>query len=553
MVLAALAPSVVGSPVTFRRLRAALPAGAVFTRGGTAYQTEADGSLSIAAIDTPRFRNGVLIERPWTNIANNPEDISAWTENAAPGDATVDANATAAPTGAVTADRINFLAGDPDRGRYEFDGGLPNGNLYTTALYLRRDAAPHDYRLRNPNSAAGVVNGVVAAAGWERVVREDTVVGGVEGLYLRRDAGDGGSLFAWGLARYARDFGILYEYHPVALLAEKLELPNTGIDARQGTLGITWVPNFPAVNVVGGAAEMVIRDVAGTDFRLAWAANDTPSYVRLYNDGVVVAQLRTRHAAGDELRLRVHYGGRPTRPHLEVNGWAVKASAAWVAPVVGAAGTIGSTSVPDLHCPGRYRDEFATRTRHMHRRRWVSLGDSISYEPYGSGNASWNRRAGVLLEAEDGYVLVGGVLNDTLALMGARVAADVVDQDAETCVVLGGVNDLAAGRTLVQMQTDALAIYAALAAAGVRVVACTILPFKGAAAWNAGREAIRVAFNVWVLSRPAGVNLVVDTAAALADPVDAEQLLAAYDSGDFVHPSDAGGVALADAVWAVAA
>ncbi len=552
MVLQALAPSSVGSPVTVHRLRSSLPAGAAFTRAGTAYQTETDGSLSIAAVDAPRFRNGVLIERPWANMNAVPEAVGAWSEQQGPGDALVDADAAVAPDGAATADRVNFLAGSSDRGRSDQQVGLANGDKYTTAAYVKADAGATDFRVKNPNSALGVVNGV-ATANWQRVSREDTVVGTVSGYYLRRNAGDGGSLFAWGGVRYASDFGILYEYHPAGLAAEKLALPNAGIDARQGTLGITWVPNFPATSVVGGAAEMVVRDVAGTDFRLAWAADDTPGYVRLYNDGVEVARLHTRHAAGDELRLRVHFGGRPTRPHLEVNGWATKASAAWVAPVLGASGTVGSTSVPDLHCPGRYRDGFATRTRHMHRRRWASLGDSISYEPYGSGTASWNRPLGALLEAEDGYVLVAGVLNDTLALMGARVAADVVDQDVETCVVLGGVNDLVAGRTLAQMKGDATAIFAALSAAGVRVVACTVLPFKGHAAWTAGKEAIRVAFNAWLLSRPAGVNLVADTAAALADPLDLESLAAAYDSGDFVHPSDAGGVALVAEVWAVAA
>lgn len=540
------------SPVVHHRLVDSLPSGAVFARASTGYQVEPAGDLSVLLANSPRLNaQGVLIERPWTNLNANPEAVGAWVEQQGAGDALVDADAAAAPNGAMTADRVNFLAGSSDRGRSDQQVGLVNGNQYTTAAYVKAAVAPSDFRVKNPNSAAGIVNGVATAA-WQRVRRDDTVVGTVSGYYLRRDSGDGGSLLVWGGVRYARDFGILYEYHPTGLAAERLSLPNAGIDARQGTLGITWVPLFAAADAVGGASEQVIRQIVGTDFRLAWAANDTPGYVRLYNNGGVVAQLHARHAAGDVLRLRVHYGGRPTRPHLECNGWAMKATAAWVAPTIGTTGYVGSTGVPSLHCPGRYRDSFVTATRYMHRHRFASLGDSISYEPYGSGNESWNRPFGLLAEAADGYVLVAGVLNDTLALMGARVVADVVDQDVETCVVLGGINDIVTNRTLVQMQADALAVYAALAAAGVRVVACTVLPWKGAASWSAAREAIRVAFNAWVLSRPTGVDLAVDTASALADPLDAEQLLAAHDSGDHVHPSDAGGTAIANAVWAVA-
>jgi lysophospholipase L1-like esterase len=41
---------------------------------------------------------------------------------------------------------------------------------------------------------------------------------------------------------------------------------------------------------------------------------------------------------------------------------------------------------------------------------------------------------------------------------------------------------------------------------------------------------------------------VIDFAAAVADPANPSALLPAYDSGDHLHPNDAGGQAMADAV-----
>jgi len=378
----------------------------------------------------------------------------------------------------------------------------------------------------------------------------DATIGGVSGTYIRRDtSGPGGELLFWGAVRYLNDAGHLYEYHPGAKVADVLELPTVDLDPTQGTLELDLRPRFAAVDEVpaAGAVETWIVDVDGNLFELTYAGDDTPSYVRLRNNGIAVATIATRHVAGERLRLQVHWGGRPTRPHLECNGWAMMGGAAWVAPTPAAMMQIGSRAAGDRQVFARHRLVRVYSERRAYHERVVSLGDSISYEPYGSGDRSWNRRFGLACQ-QRGYILVRGVLGDTLALMGARFVAEVVDQDATSVVVLGGVNDLAAGRTLAQMQGDAAAIYAAAAAAGVRCVACTILPFKGSAAWNAAREIIRDGFNAWLLAGPTNVDQVVDTAAALADPLDEEKLLAAYDSGDHVHPSNAGGDALADAI-----
>src|SRR3990167_6770244 len=469
------------------RLDGAMGAGDAFTRPTTGYaEVDATTDVEEHAIDVPRFAyhpalagegRGLLVEPAWANLVAAPADLSAWSEQQGAGDALVDADAAAAPDGAVTADRVNFLAGGSDRGRSEFDAGLANGAKYMSSIYLKRDQAPHDSRVVNANAPAdNVVNGT-AAAGWVRVFRLDTVTGTVSSIYLRRNAGDGGSLLAWGAVRHADVAGMHLAYHPTGLGAEAYSRPNTNVVGARGTLGFDWVPLFDASAMTGQANEVVLRDWAGTGLMVTWAADDTPGYLRLYNNDF------------------------------------------------------------------KYRQRWAPPGR------LASLRDSISYEPYGSGTRSWNRRMGSLLAGGD-QVLVAGGLNDKLAQMAARFATDVGDQGADVCLLLGGINDVVTNRTLAQMRADALTVAAAARAAGVRLISSPIFPFGGAASWSAPREAVRTGYNDWV--RAGGLTReVVDGDLVLRDPAAPTQLLAAYHSRGHVHPSDAGGDAFADAVAAV--
>ena len=61
------------------------------------------------------------------------------------------------------------------------------------------------------------------------------------------------------------------------------------------------------------------------------------------------------------------------------------------------------------------------------------------------------------------------------------------------------------------------------------------------------REAIRLAVNRWIRTGGA-FDGVVDFDAALRDPADPTRLRRAYDSGDHIHPSDAGYAAMGAAV-----
>ncbi|RQS16851.1 SGNH/GDSL hydrolase family protein [Burkholderia sp. Bp8998] len=78
---------------------------------------------------------------------------------------------------------------------------------------------------------------------------------------------------------------------------------------------------------------------------------------------------------------------------------------------------------------------------------------------------------------------------------------------------------------------------------GVKVFGATLTP----AALPVGREAIRLEVNRWIRSG-GGFDGVVDFDAVLRDPTRPSVLQRQYDSGDGIHPSDAGYTAMAEAV-----
>ena len=82
---------------------------------------------------------------------------------------------------------------------------------------------------------------------------------------------------------------------------------------------------------------------------------------------------------------------------------------------------------------------------------------------------------------------------------------------------------------------------------GVRIVGATMTPFKAdymQPADFARAEAIRDQVNTWI--RTSGqYDAVADFARAVGDPSDEQQLNPVYDSGDHLHPNDAGYEALA--------
>lgn len=140
-----------------------------------------------------------------------------------------------------------------------------------------------------------------------------------------------------------------------------------------------------------------------------------------------------------------------------------------------------------------------------------------------------------------------------------RFDRDVAAQPgAEHLIVLLGVNDLGhPGSTAPAAETvsadDLIAGHRQLIArahqAGLRAYGATVLPFKDDTLgfYSVENERKRAALNRWI--RTGGeYDAVVDFDAAVRDRTDPLRLASAYDSGDHLHPNDAGMAALAAAV-----
>jgi lysophospholipase L1-like esterase len=148
----------------------------------------------------------------------------------------------------------------------------------------------------------------------------------------------------------------------------------------------------------------------------------------------------------------------------------------------------------------------------------------------------------------------------------ARLDRDVLAQPGvRTLIVLLGINDIAWPGTPFAPAEPAMTFerltmgYRQLAARahvnGVRVIGATLTPFAGALPgtplsaryYSAEKDALRRRVNDWI--RASGTfDAVVDFDRLLDDPAAPGAMRRDYDSGDRLHPGDAGNAAMADAV-----
>ncbi|MEU0409940.1 SGNH/GDSL hydrolase family protein [Streptomyces griseorubiginosus] len=130
----------------------------------------------------------------------------------------------------------------------------------------------------------------------------------------------------------------------------------------------------------------------------------------------------------------------------------------------------------------------------------------------------------------------------------SRFDRDVLAQGSvRTAVVFEGVNDLRSGASAREVVAGLRELAERGDARGLRMLAATILPCGGEARCTAAVDAERVAVNAWI--RDAGVfDGVLDFDGVVRDPARPERMRAGYDSGDHLHPGDAGLAALAESV-----
>ena len=142
-----------------------------------------------------------------------------------------------------------------------------------------------------------------------------------------------------------------------------------------------------------------------------------------------------------------------------------------------------------------------------------------------------------------------------------RFHRDVLAQPGvRSVVVLAGINDIGAGGypdfgcgaspvvgagQVIQAHRS---LIRAAKANGVRIIGATLTPMQGNTGYHSCRnEAVRDAVNRWI--RTSGeYDAVVDLDTLLADPARPDALRPIYDSGDHLHPNDAGAAAIAAAI-----
>jgi len=195
----------------------------------------------------------------------------------------------------------------------------------------------------------------------------------------------------------------------------------------------------------------------------------------------------------------------------------------------------------------------------------VTLGDSITdgYQSTVDANKRWPNRLAERLTAQKGgskvAVLNAGITGNRVlhdkdgsnAL--ARLDRDVLVQSgARYLIVLLGINDIGFPGAVTPDQIIAghRQIIDRARALGLKVYGGTLTPFQaylpGLYYTDVG-EAQRQVVNQWIRTSKA-YDAVIDFDKAIRDPSNPSKILPAYDSGDNLHPNDAGYKAMADAI-----
>jgi lysophospholipase L1-like esterase len=197
----------------------------------------------------------------------------------------------------------------------------------------------------------------------------------------------------------------------------------------------------------------------------------------------------------------------------------------------------------------------------------VAIGDSITD---GAGTTSgankrWTNQLDARLAADPSLasysVVNAGILGNRILFDGIgpkaidRFTRDVLEAtNVKAAVVLLGINDINIGPTVsgqdvtAQQVIDGLTVLVkAGQAAGKKVFLGTIMPNKGFTRYpftEAG-EAKRQAVNTWIRANSLA-NGVVDFDVIIRNPADPTTINPAYNSGDNLHPNDAGAKAMAE-------
>jgi lysophospholipase L1-like esterase len=199
----------------------------------------------------------------------------------------------------------------------------------------------------------------------------------------------------------------------------------------------------------------------------------------------------------------------------------------------------------------------------------VTLGDSITDGALSTRNANrrWPDVLAARLQQEHGMAQVGvlnegiggnRVLNDGYGPnVLARLDRDVLAQSgAKAVIVLESINDIGRFHRMMGPEDDVTAadleqglkqIADTAHEHGMKAFGATLTPYGGAGYWSDKGEQVREAVNNWI--RTSGTfDGVVDFDKLTQDPANPTHFNPAYDSGDHLHPNDAGYKAMGEGI-----
>jgi lysophospholipase L1-like esterase len=257
---------------------------------------------------------------------------------------------------------------------------------------------------------------------------------------------------------------------------------------------------------------------------------------------------RTFIASGDVTRAASLPGAQETTSWYFLSGVSVTGDAR-AGTVVAFGDSITDGAVTTVDANHRWPDFLAARLHADRRLRDVGVvnkgigGNRLLYD----GNTL----------ADPPFGGLGPIFGDSAL---SRFDRDVAAQaGARHVIVLLGINDIGQPGSISPVDetvsTDDLIfghrqLIARAHERGLRIYGATLTPFQDTTIpgyYTAANEAKRQALNAWI--RTSGeYDAVIDFDRAVRDPAEPGRMLPAYDSGDHLHPNDAGMKAMADAI-----
>jgi lysophospholipase L1-like esterase len=205
----------------------------------------------------------------------------------------------------------------------------------------------------------------------------------------------------------------------------------------------------------------------------------------------------------------------------------------------------------------------------------VTFGDSITDGTASTvnGNGRWPdvlarrlKEAGVAVAVLNQGIAGNRVLSDGAGISAlARFERDVLSQPGVSHVVtFVGINDIGFPGTaiepngIVRTADEIIAGYKQLIERAhlrsIKIIGSPLTPFENALAgtpnqgyFTPDKEAKRLAVNNWIRTSGA-FDGIIDFERVVADPAHPASIAAAYDSGDHLHPNDAGYKAMGESI-----